>query len=172
MKLATKLLFLCSLITACASAQTYVSGAIGHLVDSEEALYSTAFGVNLKKTGDLTHSLEAELLASWMKEGGLSCDVVPVMANYKLTLDYPGKLFMSLKAGIGFTAMSIKYMWYNEHDVTFTYQFKGEVGYRFTDKFAATLGARYIDLGDVDIASYRVDVGSDTAIELGVRWTF
>ena len=170
-KLLTALLL--SAATSAFGASYYTGGSVGYLVDSKDAYFTGRFGVDVAKTNTLTHSVEAEIGYSHDSDSGLKLDIVPVMANYRLTAPLAQSKF-SLYAGAGLGATQVKlYGWgYNENDWAFTFQAFVGAEYSVTPNVSLTAGTRYLNIGTASVGGIRAKVGDDDSLEAGIRIRF
>lgn len=157
----------------CSAAITpYAGASVGYLVDSEDAIFGVHGGANFYSHQGLTHGAELEVLYSTSSDYGVDVDIVPLLANYRLTLENDSRFVTSFGAGLGVTNTKIEYYSYSDDDTAFTYQVFGSVGYKVTPKLAISATVRYLNIGEATLFNITDDVGDDTALELGVSYRF
>ena len=168
-----KLLTLIALTCASSAfaANPYVGASIGYLIDGEEDFYTFRVGTEIAQDKSLTHSLEGEIGYTSEKESGLKLEVIPVMANYRLTggLGTNTNFRFYSGAGLGFSRQKLT-GWVRDDAWTFAGQVFGGVETSLTPRTSATLGARYLWLNKYTIANVGIGSTDDVAIELGIHF--
>lgn len=165
---------LLSAATSAFAASPYVGASAGYLVDSEDGLFSARIGMAVAQSSGLTHNLEGEIAFSSLSESGIKLDLLPVMANYRLTgpIGTQTKLGFYGGAGLGATRLKLSGRGFRDNDWAFAAQAFGGITYNVTPKAAITAGARYLWIDDATLGGLTAEVGDDVALELGVRFQF
>lgn len=166
-----KLLALLGIASAASAATPYVGASVGYLVDTQDPLFTTRVGAEFAKQDKLTHSAELEIGMTRDSEYGVSMDIVPIMANYRLGIGLSPKVSLDLGAGLGMSWTKLKY-YGSSNDTAFTYQGLAGVNFALTEKTILGLGVRYINIGEASLHGITADVGDDLSIELGLKFKF
>ena len=118
----------------------------------------------------LTHSVEGEVGYMSDKDYGLKLEVIPVMANYRLSGNLGTSQFRFYSgAGAGFSRQKLTGLVHDDA-WTFAAQAFGGVETILTPRTSLTLGARYLWLNNYTIANVRIGSSDDVSIELGIRF--
>jgi len=170
-----KLLSLVVLVTASSAfaANAYTGASVGYLLDSEEAYFAGHIGVEVGKSASLLHGLELEVGYASDNESGISGDIVPVLANYRLKVQ-PASNALGFYAGAGIGASYIYLSGYGLSDSSWSFTAQGFAGleYRAAPNVSLRAGARYLWIDDVKLFGYSAEVGDDVALEAGVSFRF
>lgn len=159
-----------SIATSAFAASPYVGASAGYLIDGETGFYTARIGTELAQAGGLTHAIEGEFGYTSDKDFGLKLEVIPVMANYRLS----GNLGTSAHrfyagAGAGFSRQKLTGF---VHDDAWTFAAQAFAGFEssITERTSATLGARYLWLNKYTIANVGIGSSDDVSIEFGIRF--
>lgn len=160
-----------------ASAQTVVAGAdVGYLVDSEAEYLTARLGFEFKTSGPMSHQLGLEIGFTDDKESGVTADLLPVTANYRLAVAGAQRFGWYAGFGLGFARARIDGVSTNGpvrlSDNAFAAQGFAGITYQVGPSTALTLGARYIWIDDVNFAGTSFEVGDDLALSAGFNFRF
>ncbi len=169
MKKLFTLVLLAAVTSACA-ASPYVGASAGYLIDGEDAFFATRLGFDVANANTLTHSVEAEIGFASDKALGLTLDVVPLMANYRLTSQVaPDKLGYYCGVGAGASRLRLSGWGLRDNTWAFTVQAFAGIEYPVSPAFSVLLGARYIWIDEASMVGVTAEIGDDVAVEAGVR---
>jgi opacity protein-like surface antigen len=165
---------LLSAATSAFAASPYVGASAGYLIDSEDELFSVRIGAAVAQSAGLSHNIEGEVAFSSLSESGINLDLLPVMANYRLTgpVGTQTKLGFYAGAGLGATRVKLSGWGYDDNSWAFAAQAFGGIAYNVSPKAALTVGARYLWIDDVTLGGISAEVGDDVALEVGIRFQF
>jgi opacity protein-like surface antigen len=163
-------LILLSAATTALAELPYVGASAGYMIDMEEHFFAGRIGSEVAHKNGLAHAIEIEVGLMSPDESGVSLDLVPVFANYRLSSVGERKVGYYAGAGLGSARLKVSYLGFEDSSWTFAGQAFGGVEYRVTPKFSLTAGLRYIWLDDVTVFGVEIDEGDDLAIEVGVRF--
>jgi opacity protein-like surface antigen len=150
----------------------YVGASVGYLTDSKVALYETRVGVDVAKTGAVTHAVEMEIGYTRVTESWVTSELIPLMANYRVTVAIKDtKLNLFCAAGLGMTDFRLK-AYGTQSDWAFSYQVLGGVEYQVSPQVSLQLGARYLWVGEASVFGITDDVGDEISIEFGFHFHF
>jgi opacity protein-like surface antigen len=167
-----KLLTLIALAAATSAfaASPYVGASAGYLIDDEIGFYTARIGTDLVQKGGLTHSIEAEIGYASDTAYGVKLEIIPVMANYRLSGNLGTSPFRFYAgAGAGFSRQKLTRLIHDDA-WAFAAQAFGGVEAVLTPRASLTLGARYLWLNDYTIANVGIGSSDDVSIELGIRF--
>jgi opacity protein-like surface antigen len=161
------------LLTAATSAYAelpYVGASVGYMIDMEEHFFAGRIGSEVAQKNGLSHGIEIEVGIVSPDDSGVSLDLVPVFANYRLASVDERKVGFYAGAGLGSARLKASYLGFEDSSWTFAAQAFGGVEYKVTPKFSLTAGLRYIWIDDVDLFGVSIDADDDVAVEVGVRF--
>jgi opacity protein-like surface antigen len=161
------------LLTAATSAYAelpYVGASTGYMIDMEEHFFAGRIGSEVANVKGIVHAVEVEVGFVSPDESGVSLDLIPVFANYRVSSIRESQVGFYAGAGLGTARLKAGYLGFKDSSWTFAGQLFGGVEYQVTPKFSLTAGLRYIYIDDVDLFGTSVDSGDDVAIEIGVRF--
>lgn len=151
----------------------YVGADVGYLTDSQEAFYAAHVGFDVAKSNRLVQGAEVEIGYTTDRDSGIKGDILPVMANYRLTFGAPeAKVGCYLAGGIGASNVRLSGYGLSDHSWAFTLQALGGLDYKVATNTTLKLGLRYLWIDDVTLFGYKAEVGDDLAIETGVSVRF
>lgn len=165
---------LCVLLLAasCARAESYVGVNAGFFVKGRDPTVSTRFGYVLNQSGQISHILEAEVLWTRDKVSSVSLDVIPFMLNYRFSSEVARNFSVEVGGGVGFSYNRLRYSSSSYSDGAFAYQLLAGVAYKFDPTASFYAGVRHVDIGKATMAGITARIGSDRAIEAGLRFGF
>jgi opacity protein-like surface antigen len=178
------LLAVFALLTAVPTVSTaapYVGASAGYLVDAKEDFLSARVGWAVFNDQRLTHALELEVGRYHEDYLGNVMQLVPVMANYRLTTTLSDRVGLYLGAGAGVALVEVRLRYWLEgryhtvtdDDTTFAAQAFVGTQIRVTDRLTALVGARYLRVNDIKLwGRLDLEMGHDVALEAGVTWRF
>ena len=155
------------------AASPYLGANIGYLVDNEDAYFTTRIGSVVAQANGLTHSAELELGYTTSTDYGFELELVPVMANYRITTNRDSSKVEYFGGG-GLGVSRVKLNGWGADDATwaFAVQAFGGVEYKATPTVSLTLGLRYLWIGRAHLFNVKEDVGDDLSVEAGIRYRF
>lgn len=161
-------------IAAAVSAQAViVAGAsAGYLTDSETGYYAGRIGYQFKSAATTAHIVELEIGHTNDSDFGIDMKITPVMANYRAEIPTSEKVGVYLGLGLGIADVRVKGWGVSASDGAFTYQGFAGLTYKVSENAKLTCGARYLNIEEVRMFGSSVEVGNDTAIELGFSVKF
>jgi opacity protein-like surface antigen len=162
------------LTASSALAAGYAGADVGYLTDSRVAFYAAHVGFDVAKSSQLVQSAEVEVGYTTDRESNIKADILPVMANYRLTFGEPGsKLGYYAAGGIGASNVKLSGFYYlHDSSWAFTLQALAGVEFKVAPNTAVKLGLRYIWIDEVKLFGYKAAVGDDLAVETGVSFHF
>ena len=162
-------LILLSAASSAFAGSTYLGTSAGYLVDSEQGFFAARIGSEVAKAGSLTHNVELEVGVGSTLDSGLRLNLVPVMANYRLTGE-TGQPSLGFYSGAGAGMSRQKLTGLIEDDAwAFAFQAFAGIEVAVTPTASFTLGARYLWINNYTVANVRVPSGDDVSVELGFR---
>lgn len=166
-------LILLSAATSAFAASPYAGASVGYLIDSEEEFFAVRLGTQVAQSQGFSHNIEGEVGFASDGESGISLDLIPVMANYRLTgaLGQTNLGFYA-GAGVGATRLKLSGWGYNDSSWSFATQAFAGVELKVTPRTALTAGVRYLWIDDDTLSGITAEVGDDVALEVGVRFGF
>ena len=164
-------LILLSAASSAFAGNGYVGTSVGYLLDGEEALFTARVGSDVAQANGLIHSIEAEIGYASEKDAGVKLEIVPVMANYRVSgpLGQSQYNFYS-GAGAGFSRQKLTGFGYGDDAWAFALQVFGGVEMKIAPSTSLTLGARYLWINKYTIANVGVGSSDDVALEIGVHF--
>ena len=162
---------LLGLASVASAANPYMGFSAGYLLDGKDPLFCTRLGFELARQEKLTHSVEAEIGITRSTDYGITLDVVPIMANYRLGIELAPKLSLDIGGGLGMTWNRLKY-YGSSSDVAFAYQLFTGLNFSVNEKTSLCAGVRYIDIGEATLSGITAELGDDVSLELGVKFKF
>ncbi len=153
-------------------ASVYVGASAGYLFDAEEPLYTSRVGVSLGEWLGIRHHIEGEVGVSSSSYGIFEVDLYPKMLNYRGELDINKLLFAYVGAGAGSVSVEVEWLGTTGKGDGFAWQVFGGLGLHLTDHISALAGVRFFDASDITIKKQSIGSENDTAVNLGVQFSF
>ncbi|MDP0499440.1 MAG: outer membrane beta-barrel protein [Verrucomicrobiota bacterium JB022] len=162
------------------SAEFITGASVGYLFEAEEPMYTARFGYSFAHTAALSGIVEAEIGYTSEDDYDIDTGIIPLMANYRLQVaDASSGLSLYVGAGLGFSKVTLdtNSNLGEDDDYTFTWQVLAGIEYAVAENVSLRLGYRYIELDDVKLFEDswfggEYEVGYDSAVELGVNFSF
>ena len=121
-------------------------------------------------TGDMTAKVTPLNLFTTTED--IDLDIIPVTLNIKLERNLFGALSVYGTAGAGYAFSDIEFDGDSESDGGFYAQASAGLLYNITQSFEGYAGARWLYLDSVGIGDSDVELDSDFAWEVGLRYNF
>jgi opacity protein-like surface antigen len=157
---------------ATASAAPHLGVSAGYLIDSKESLVAARAGFEAFKSGTASHQIELEVGYTSDSEFNIDLDLVPILANYRITAPLSTKMDFFGGLGLGTTRTKLSGFGLSDSGNAFTTQVFGGVAFNPSPKVAITAAARYLRIDDVELFGFKAKVGDDVSLELGLAFRF
>lgn len=166
-------LALLSIASAVSAQAVIVTGAsAGYLTESEAGYYAGRVGYQFKSASTTAHIAEIEIGHTSDSDFGIDLKITPVMANYRAEIPTSENFGVYFGLGLGVANVRVKGWGVSASDQAFTYQGFAGITYKVSQNAKLTCGARYMQIEDVRMFGSSVEVGNDTALELGLSVKF